>query len=129
MQDGSWILLLEALVALSLFVFIIWWTWPRPEAENRKHGVSHQNLPADDIQTAQGSSPTTSRSESGSENAPASHASNLGTAATLLAGGAVAAALLSHDNQQDSHSEPYGNSDNSSSDSGGGDSGGGSSGE
>jgi hypothetical protein len=28
-ESGLWIILLEALVALGLLVFIVWWTWPR----------------------------------------------------------------------------------------------------
>jgi hypothetical protein len=28
-ESGLWIILLEALVALGLLLFIVWWTWPR----------------------------------------------------------------------------------------------------
>ena len=29
-----WIFLLEAAVALGLLLFIVWWTWPRPEKKD-----------------------------------------------------------------------------------------------
>jgi hypothetical protein len=30
-QQGMWMFLLEAGVALGLLVFIVWWTWPRTD--------------------------------------------------------------------------------------------------
>jgi hypothetical protein len=29
-----WIFLLEAGVAVGLLLFIVWWTWPRPEKKD-----------------------------------------------------------------------------------------------
>jgi hypothetical protein len=31
-----WMFLLEAAVALGLLVFIVWWTWPRPEKKDEE---------------------------------------------------------------------------------------------
>jgi hypothetical protein len=40
MWDGLWIIVLEALLALALLLFIVWWTMPRkkprdPQAERK----------------------------------------------------------------------------------------------
>ncbi len=37
-MDGFFLLLLEAVVALALLVFIVWWTWPRSKPRDGRDG-------------------------------------------------------------------------------------------
>jgi hypothetical protein len=40
-SSGLWIILLEAGLALALFVFIVWWTLPRKRKDDRDGGPGH----------------------------------------------------------------------------------------